>query len=179
MVEKPLAPGSTIGILGGGQLGRMLAAAAGRLGLKSHIFCPEAGAPAFDLAAAKTIAPYDNTAALTEFASAIDVATFEFENIPIAALRQIEATCRVFPDEHSLAISQDRLSEKTYLHSLSLPVGAFVNVQTQEDLVRAATEIGRPAMLKTRKLGYDGKGQVKIDNDTDLSDAFDAIGRVP
>lgn len=179
MVEQLLPPGSTIGILGGGQLGRMLSAAAGRLGLKTHIFCPDTDAPAFDLSAHATLAPYEDVAAIAEFANSVDVVTFEFENIPEATLQEIKTVRRVLPSERSLTISQDRLSEKTYLHRLSLPVAPFARIDSLQDLQQAATGIGRPAILKTRRLGYDGKGQVKIGNATDLSQAFDAIGGMP
>ena len=176
MAEWPLPPSSTIGILGGGQLGRMLAAAASRLGLKVHIFCPEANAPAFDVAARATIASYSDLSAISEFAEAVDVVTFEFENIPAAALQHIENIRRVLPSARSLAVSQDRLSEKKLFDHLSLPVAPFAEVASIETLELAVANIGRPAILKTRRLGYDGKGQVKIEDATDLAHAFAAIG---
>ncbi len=179
MAERSLPPGSTIGILGGGQLGRMLSAAAADLGLKSHIYCPDADAPAFDVSAGATIAPYEDADALTAFARSVDIVTFEFENIPAAALGRIATIRPVLPSERSLGVSQDRLSEKTFLNGLSLPVAPFARIDSLPDLTKAAQEIAPPAMLKTRRHGYDGKGQVKIEAETDLAEAFAAIGAAP
>lgn len=157
-----LAPGATIGILGGGQLGRMLSVAAARLGYKSHIFEPSANPPAADVAHAVTTASYDDIAALQAFAASVDVITYEFENIPTAALDALEALCEVRPNRRALAISQDRILEKDFLTGLGLTCAPYAAVQTLPDLEAAIEKIGAPAILKTTRLGYDGKGQARI-----------------
>lgn len=158
-MTSPLRPGATIGILGGGQLGRMLAMAAARLGFKTHIFDPSANPPAGDVAAHVTIAPYDDSELLTRFAASVDVITFEFENIPAAALDLLEGIRPVRPARNALAVSQDRVDEKRFLQSLGLKVAPFAAVDTLADLEQALDTIGTPAILKTRRFGYDGKGQ--------------------
>ena len=157
-----LAPGATIGILGGGQLGRMLSVAASRLGFKTHIFEPSANPPAGHVANRVTTASYDDTSALETFAASVDVITFEFENVPTSALDLLEAHRPIRPGRESLRISQDRLTEKDFLSGLGLTVAPYQNVETREDLASAVESIGTPAILKTRRLGYDGKGQVRI-----------------
>ena len=157
-----LPPGSVIGILGGGQLGRMLALAAARLGLACHIYDPDADAPAKQVTSRATTARYDDDAALSAFAAAVDVVTYEFENIPTAALDLIETLREVHPNRRALATSQDRLTEKTFLNGLGLATAPFADIPDEDALVRAIAEIGTPAILKTRTLGYDGKGQVRI-----------------
>lgn len=174
-----LPPGSTIGILGGGQLGRMLALSAAQLGLKCHIFCPEANAPAFDVAAAHTCAAYDDAEALREFAKSSDAVTFEFENIPAEALSLIAETTRLAPGAPSLQKTQDRLVEKTMLTDLGIPVAPFAAVDDLAALKSAVETIGCPAILKTRRFGYDGKGQTRIDENADLDAAFREIGEAP
>jgi 5-(carboxyamino)imidazole ribonucleotide synthase len=151
----------TIGILGGGQLGRMLSAAASRLGLRCHIYEP-GSAPAADVAHAVTIASYEDKAALSAFAQSVDVITYEFENVPTSALDLLESICPIRPNRRALAISQDRLSEKTFLNQIGLATAPFADVPTGARLEAALAEIGRPSILKTRRLGYDGKGQVRI-----------------
>lgn len=160
MIE--LATGATIGILGGGQLGRMLAVAASRLGLRTHIYEPGADCPAADVAHRCTTAAYDNLAALAAFAASVDVITYEFENIPTAALDQLEALRPIRPGRAALATSQDRLIEKQFLQGLGLQVAPFAAVNTLADLADALERIGTPAILKTRRMGYDGKGQARI-----------------
>ncbi|MEM9320435.1 MAG: 5-(carboxyamino)imidazole ribonucleotide synthase [Pseudomonadota bacterium] len=155
----PLQQGATIGILGGGQLGRMLAMAAARLGYRSHIFEP-AAAPAADVAAHWTQARYEDTAALRRFAQSCDVVTFEFENIPTEALDVLSSEVPLFPDRQALETSQDRLVEKTFLMELGLATAAFADADNLEASLNA---VGLPAILKTRRFGYDGKGQAKID----------------
>jgi len=171
-MPEPLAPGATIGILGGGQLGRMLAVAAARLGLKTHIFEPAPAPPASDVAACVTSAPYDDAAALESFARAVDVVSYEFENIPTSALDLIEEYCPIRPGRRPLAIAQDRLSEKQFLAGLGLATAPYAAVDDQASLAAALARIGTPALLKTRRLGYDGKGQARI---TGLDDAPAAL----
>lgn len=161
-MNKPLPVGATIGILGGGQLGRMLSVAAARLGLKTHIFEPGANPPAGDVAHQVTTADYTDEAALKTFAETVDVITYEFENIPTAALDTLEALRPIHPGRQALATSQDRLTEKTFLQELGLQTAPFANVENQDDLAAAIIAIGTPAILKTRTMGYDGKGQVRI-----------------
>lgn len=157
-----LPPGSTIGILGGGQLGRMLAISAARLGFHCHIYCPEADSPAFEVASAHTVAPYDDEAALAAFAAKVQVVTLEFENVPVGTLRFLEARVPVAPSSGALEIAQDRLAEKVFAEKLGLRTAPFADVTSIDSLDSALAKIGVPAILKTRRFGYDGKGQVKI-----------------
>lgn len=171
-MTEPLQPGATIGILGGGQLGRMLSVAASRLGLKCHIFEPGRNPPAAQVSAQLTTAAYDDTAALTAFAESVDVITYEFENIPTSALDILEALRPVHPGREALRISQDRLTEKTFLQGLGLQTAPFAAVETIAELNAAVATIGTSCILKTRRLGYDGKGQVRL---TAAADARAAI----
>ena len=157
-----LATGATIGILGGGQLGRMLSVAAARLGLRCHIFEPGANPPAGDVAHAVTTAAYEDEDALRAFAQSVDVITYEFENIPTSALDIIEKIKPVRPGRKALRVSQDRLVEKAFLSELGLQTAPFAAVDDAQDLAEAIAEIGLPAILKTRRFGYDGKGQTRI-----------------
>ncbi|MCB2116453.1 MAG: 5-(carboxyamino)imidazole ribonucleotide synthase [Rhodobacteraceae bacterium] len=161
-MTEPLPPGSTIGILGGGQLGRMLSVAAARLGYRTHIYEPAANPPAADVAHAVTTAPYEDLAALARFAASVDVITYEFENIPTSALDALEAARPIHPNRRALAVSQDRLTEKAFLTDLGLLTAPFAAVDDEVDLAEAVEEIGCPAILKTRRMGYDGKGQARI-----------------
>jgi 5-(carboxyamino)imidazole ribonucleotide synthase len=169
-----LASGATIGILGGGQLGRMLSVAASRLGFKTHIFEPGANPPAGQVADAVTTAPYEDEAALRAFVASVDVITYEFENIPTSALNILEAIRPIRPGRAALAASQDRLTEKTFLRDLGLMTAPFADVASEADLTAALGTIGTPAILKTRRFGYDGKGQARImaleDADTAYAD---------
>lgn len=174
-----LSTGSTIGILGGGQLGRMMALAAARLGFKTHIYCPDPNSPAFDVTPFKTIAAYDNHASLREFASAVDVITFEFENIPADALMILEDVKPTFPGHLALETSQDRLNEKLFFAEIGIETAPFRKVDSLADLQKAVVDLGRPAVLKTRTLGYDGKGQVSIQYDTKLEEAFSLLNGAP
>ncbi|WP_375550494.1 5-(carboxyamino)imidazole ribonucleotide synthase [Rhodophyticola porphyridii] len=160
-MTEPLPQGSTVGILGGGQLGRMLAMAAARLGYKAHIYEPGA-APAADVAAAWTKAAYDDIDALRVFAASCDVVSFEFENIPASALDHLARDAALYPDRRALEVSQDRLAEKTFLTGLGLRTAPFAPVGTAADLPEALAVTGTPAILKTRRFGYDGKGQARI-----------------
>jgi len=162
-MTEPLASGSSIGILGGGQLGRMLAMAAARLGFKTHIYEPSPMPPAADVATALTTAAYEDHAALAAFAASVDVITYEFENIPTAALDLLEALRPIRPGRRALAVSQDRISEKSFLASLGLKTAPWAEVTGPESLSTALARIGTPSILKTTRLGYDGKGQARID----------------
>ncbi len=171
-----IPPGSTIGILGGGQLGRMTALAAAQLGYRSHVFCPETQSPAKLVTPFATTARYDDAAALAAFAATVDVVTFEFENVPAAAADLLAGLKPVRPGPAILRISQDRLAEKNFLRSIGVATTRFVAVQSAADLARACSDIGRPAVLKTVRLGYDGKGQVMIGAATDPAAAWRALG---
>jgi len=170
-----LPAGSTIGILGGGQLGRMLSVAAARLGLRTHIFEPSANPPAADVAHHTTTAAYDDAAALRAFAESVDVVTYEFENVPTAALDLIESLRPIRPNRRALATSQDRLAEKSFLASIGLRTAPFAPVATRADLDTALAKIGTPAILKTCRLGYDGKGQARLRSPADADAAFAAM----
>ena len=172
-------PGDTVGILGGGQLARMLALAGARLGLKSHIFAPDADSPAFDVAAAHTIADYGDETALARFAETIAVATYEFENVPAATTAFLCERCPVRPDPAALAASQDRLLEKEFINSLGIATAPFAPVEDAGALARAVATLGRPCILKARRFGYDGKGQVLVREGSDLGAAFRSMGGVP
>ncbi len=174
-----LAPGSTIGILGGGQLGRMLSLAAARLGLKTHVFDPDPDAPAKDVTAFCTTAAYTDEAALKAFGNAADVITYEFENIPTAALDILEPLAPIRPTREALRISQDRITEKDFLNSLGLKIAPYRAVDTLPDLEAAMAEIGLPAILKTRRFGYDGKGQARITNTSEAPSALASLKGAP
>jgi 5-(carboxyamino)imidazole ribonucleotide synthase len=178
-MSEPLVPGQTIGILGGGQLGRMLAMAAARLGFHVHIYEPGANPPAGEVARATTTAPYDDATALTAFARSVDVVTYEFENVPAAALDLIEARVPIRPNRQALAVSQDRMAEKTFLNEIGLATAPFAAVSPGQsaaaELSQGMAKVGLPAILKTRRLGYDGKGQARIDGPHDATAALAAM----
>jgi 5-(carboxyamino)imidazole ribonucleotide synthase len=172
-----IPPGSIIGILGGGQLGRMTALAAAALGYKSHIYCPDADAPAKQVTAFSTTAPYEDRAALERFADAVDVVTFEFENVSADAVIEAERHAIVRPNGRSLAIAQHRIREKSFLAEHGLPVAPFAQVRVEADLAPAMEAVGSPSVLKTATSGYDGKGQIKVERPADLAGAWEALGR--
>ncbi|MCC7320700.1 MAG: 5-(carboxyamino)imidazole ribonucleotide synthase [Rubellimicrobium sp.] len=174
-----LPPGSTIGILGGGQLGRMLSVAAARLGYRTHVYEPAANPPAADVAHAVTTAPYEDAAALTAFARSVDVITYEFENVPTSALDLLESLRPIRPNRRALATSQDRILEKDFLASLGLTTAPYAAVTSATDLDTALARIGAPAILKTTRLGYDGKGQARIRAATDAPEALAAMQGAP
>jgi 5-(carboxyamino)imidazole ribonucleotide synthase len=177
---SPLAPGETIGILGGGQLGRMLALAAARLGFDAHIYTPEAGECATRVAAKSTIAAYDDAKALRAFADEVGVITFEFENVPAATLETLLASGKpVLPGAKSLSVGQDRVVEKNFFQGLGIETARFALVDSLAELEAAIRTIGAPAILKTRRLGYDGKGQARIGSAGDAAKAFAAISGQP
>ena len=174
----PLPPGSTIGILGSGQLGRMLALAAARLGLKTHIYCEESG-PAFDVATRTTRGAFDDNAALDAFAGTVDAVTYEFENVPIAAAERLSTHVPVRPGAKALAVSQDRLTEKQFISGLGIPVAPFHDVASVEDIGAGLAAFAGPAILKTRRFGYDGKGQASVGSAGDAASAWREIGMRP
>lgn len=176
MTELP--QGSTIGILGGGQLGRMLSVAASRLGYRCHIYEP-GPAPAGDVAYKVTTAPYEDEAALRGFAGSVDVITYEFENVPTSALDLLESLRPIRPNRRALAISQDRTSEKSFLNDLGLQTAPWAAVNSEADLRAAAETLGLPAILKTTRLGYDGKGQVKLTATGDIPAAWASMSNAP
>ncbi len=171
-----IPPGATIGILGGGQLGRMTAMAAARLGYRTHVFSPEADGPCAQVSAAETVAAYDDAAALARFAEAIDVVTLEFENVPLQSAEFLARRRPFFPAPSALAVTQVRTAEKSEVNKLGFGTASWRAVDRLEALEDALLEIGRPAVLKTNRFGYDGKGQVKIGLDDDAGDAWTALG---
>ncbi len=175
----PLPPGSCIGIIGGGQLGRYLAVAAADLGFACHIYCPDPDSPAFDVGATFTCASYDDEDALQRFAAGTDVITYEFENIPAACVETLSRLGTVLPDRRALETAQDRLTEKNFLASLDIPVAPFAPVSSLAGLDRALAGIGTPAVLKTRRFGYDGKGQVFIHAPGESASAWTALNQAP
>lgn len=174
-----IAPLSTIGIIGGGQLGRMLAVAAAQLGYNCHIYAPDERSPAADVAFAWTRAAYDDLAALRRFAAEVDVITYEFENIPFEPITTLTEQRRVAPTPEALRIAQDRVLEKSFVDELGARTAPWVAIDTLDDLERALASIGAPAILKTRRDGYDGKGQARIHDASAASDAWQAIGGQP
>lgn len=175
----PLPPGGTIGILGGGQLGRMLALAAAELGLNCHVYCPDPDSTAFDVVARSTCAAYEDEAALAAFARAVDRVTFEFENVPHFTVDFLSSRVPVLPGPEALRITQDRLEEKRFAESLGCAVAPYAAVDGPDDLVRALDRLGRLAVLKTRRFGYDGKGQTTIRDGDDPGEAWATIGKAP
>ncbi|OIR10080.1 N5-carboxyaminoimidazole ribonucleotide synthase [mine drainage metagenome] len=177
--ERALPAGGTIGIIGGGQLGRMTALAAARLGYRCHVYCPEGEGPASQVAAALTTAAYEDEAALAAFAAAVDVVTFEFENIPAASVRVLERLVPVRPGWRVLDTAQDRVMEKRFFNGLGIATAPWRAVNSLAGLNQALAELGRPAVLKTTRFGYDGKGQSKIGADDDAAQAWRALNGAP
>jgi 5-(carboxyamino)imidazole ribonucleotide synthase len=170
-------PGSTIGVLGGGQLGRMFAMAARRLGYRVHTFAPEHDTPTGQIADVEVVARYDDVDAVREFAKRVDVVTFEFENVSAEAAEAAEQHAIVRPNGRALAITQHRIREKTFLAEHGLPVTPFAPVRNDAELAAALHVIGCPAVLKTATFGYDGKGQVAIAREADAAGAWETLGR--
>ncbi|MBT5374487.1 MAG: 5-(carboxyamino)imidazole ribonucleotide synthase [Rhodospirillaceae bacterium] len=171
-----IPPGGTIGIIGGGQLGRMTALAAANLGYRSHIFCPQEASPGRQVATTATTADYTDSAALAAFADSVDVVTFEFENIPHESVRLLAEHVPVRPHWQCLHVAQDRLREKDFLIATGAVTAAYRAVASPDELESALQEIGRPAVLKSARFGYDGKGQVKIGPETDIPAAWIEMG---
>ena len=170
-----VAPGSTIGIVGGGQLGRMLAMAAAQLGYKCHIYAPDADPPAAEVAARLTVGAFDDSEKLARFAEQVDVATYEFENIAAAPLSAIAEQVALHPPRRALETAQDRLSEKKFILAHQGRPAPFAQVDDLPGLKSALAEIGAPAILKTRRFGYDGKGQVRISDPAEAETAWAAM----
>jgi 5-(carboxyamino)imidazole ribonucleotide synthase len=175
----PLPPGSTIGIVGGGQLGRMSAMAAARLGYRCHIFSPEPDSPASQVAHAATIGNYDDEDALRAFAAAVDVITFEFENVSAPGLDLLASLKPVRPSPAILRISQDRATEKSFINAAGVPSTAWIPVNTLEDLSRAAAALGYPCVVKTTRMGYDGRGQTVLQSEPGIEAAWHALSPKP
>jgi len=171
-----LAPGATIGILGGGQLGRMTALAAARLGYRCHAFATEADSPAGQVCAAVTIAPFTDARAVTRFAKSVDVATFEFENIPGGAARRVAALTPLLPSPEILETTQDRLREKDFLRGIGVATTDYLAVPDAAALGRAIADFGTPAVLKSVRWGYDGKGQVALGADSSAEEGWRRMG---
>ena len=171
-----ITPGSTIGILGGGQLGRMLAIAAANLGYRTHIYAPGMSGPASEVAARWTHGAYDDKAAVAAFAAQVDVVTYEFENVDVAALaglRGLHPSCR------ALEIAQDRVTEKSFVEAVGGRPAPFWPIDSLKDLKVATRMVGAPAILKTRRFGYDGKGQARIPDASRAENAWTLIGKKP
>ena len=169
---QSFGPGATIGILGGGQLGRMTAMAAARLGFRCHIYCPDPDSPAMQVTPQATVAAYDDQVALRAFAEAVDLVTFEFENVPGKTAEFLAAHRPTRPNPRVLHLCQDRLREKDFLNEIGVTTTRYVEVARPEALERAVRAVGRPCVLKSARFGYDGKGQVRINSDTDLDEAW-------
>ena len=180
MPTLPLKPGDTIGVMGGGQLGRMLAMAAARLGLKTVVLDPDRGGPAAQVADRQIAAAYDDAQGLEALAQAADVVTFEFENVPAASVqRLIDLGCEVAPGARALAVAQDRFEEKSFLNQVGAPTVRFLGATTAEEASRAAESLGAPCLMKIRREGYDGKGQAWIEHASEAGEAFHRLGDRP
>lgn len=176
---QPILPGATIGILGNGQLGRMLALAARHMGYRIHTFGPEADSPAGQVADQAVVGAYDDLAAVTRFAQGVAVVTFEFENVAAAATAAAAAICPVRPAGSVLHTTQQRLREKQFLQQAGFPLAPFAAITSMNDLEQAVAQLGLPAVLKTAGFGYDGKGQQKLTTPADLAPAYTALGGQP
>jgi 5-(carboxyamino)imidazole ribonucleotide synthase len=175
-----LSPGATIGILGGGQLGRMLAMAGARLGLKTHIYTPDADCPAAAAASQISIGVFDDVEAVLAFAKTCDAVTYEFENVPAMSAKAAASVVPLRPSARALDVSQDRLVEKSFLRAqLGLNVAGFEDVGSVHDLRRAVKRLGLPCVLKTRRFGYDGKGQVIIRIESEIEAAWETLSPAP
>jgi 5-(carboxyamino)imidazole ribonucleotide synthase len=170
-------PGSTVGVMGGGQLGRMFAIAARRMGYKVHTFSPDEDTPTGALADVEIAAEYTDEQAVRSFASKLEVLTFEFENIPARTIEWCAQECVVRPSGRVLSTCQHRLREKQFLHGAGIPLPGFAAVSSEDDLRAAVERLGRPSVLKTAAFGYDGKGQLKIEAATDLAAAWAKFGQ--
>ena len=179
MTTAPLSPGSVIGILGGGQLGRMLATAGAALGFDVHVYEPEPDCPASRVAARSFCAPWDDEGAVQAFAERCDAVTYEFENVPVATVGIAARVSHLRPGARSLELTQDRLVEKTFINEAGVATVPFAAVDDLESLEAAIAQIGLPAVLKTRRFGYDGKGQAWIREPGDAAKAWQAIGEKP
>jgi 5-(carboxyamino)imidazole ribonucleotide synthase len=175
-VTVRLEPGDTIGILGGGQLGRMLALSAARLGLRAQVFSPDPDSPAFDVVPSATCAEFADVEALELFANDVDVITYEFENVPAAAAMLLASRRPVLPGQEILETTQDRLAEKDFVTRLGIGTADYADVTSASSLRNALSRIGRPAVLKTRRFGYDGKGQAIVREGDDPDHVWSELG---
>lgn len=175
--NAPVLPGGTIGILGGGQLGRMFAIAARRMGYRVHALDPVQDGPAGQVADVEWVAPYEDIDVARKFAAAVDVVTFEFENVPAETLAAVAELKPVFPSPKVLDTCRHRLKEKQFLKSNGFPIAAFEPVRSADELRSALQLLGTPAILKTAEFGYDGKGQVRINDEASADEAFARMGR--
>jgi 5-(carboxyamino)imidazole ribonucleotide synthase len=178
----PVLPGSAVGVLGSGQLGRMFAIAARRMGYRVHTFSPDTDTPTGQISDVEITAPYEDLNAIRKFAQAVKVVTFEFENVPSATAEAAAQFAPVRPSGSVLHVAQNRIREKTYLEKAGLPVTPFRTIETEDDLRRAVAELGAPAVLKTAASGYDGKGQVRVTSENAAESALEAwasLNRVP
>ncbi len=175
-MSGPVLPGATVGVLGSGQLGRMLALAARRMGYRVHVFSPDSGSPTGQVADREWSAAYDDLEAVGEFARSVDVVTLEFENIPAATVQAASSVVAVRPGPKALHTAQNRLREKTFLEESGFPVAPFREVAERAALDGALQEVGTPAAIKTAGFGYDGKGQTKLTGAEDLDVAWDFLG---
>jgi 5-(carboxyamino)imidazole ribonucleotide synthase len=173
---KRVPTGSTIGMLGAGQLGRMTAMAAAPLGYELHVFTPKAESPTAQVCSKVTVADWDDKEALADFAKSVDVITYEWENIPVDTLEYLENFGDVFPSPHILKIAQDRLAEKRFVNDAGVPTAPFAEVETFDELKEAVDDIGTPCVVKSARFGYDGKGQATIETPDDLEEAWRTIG---
>lgn len=178
-LAKPVPPGGVIGIMGGGQLGRMLALAAARLGLKAAIYNDEQNAPAFQVTPLQLAARYDERNMLTGFAEICDVITFEFENLPAESIAYLASLKPLYPGQKALEITQDRFTEKSFVRALGLKTAPFLPVASGDEAEKAFAKIGGPSILKTRRLGYDGKGQAKVTSAQEAAHAFENFKSAP
>jgi 5-(carboxyamino)imidazole ribonucleotide synthase len=179
-VSAPLPPGSTIGILGGGQLGRMLSQAASRLGFNVVILDPEENSPAGRVSQGQIVAAYDNPTALGVLGQTSQAVTFEFENVPASSVATLaESGALVAPGPRALAVAQDRVDEKTFLNGVGATTVDFAAVDSLDDLLAGLERLGTPALLKTRRDGYDGKGQIWVRSVKEAADAWHAVGERP
>ncbi|HJW40187.1 MAG TPA: 5-(carboxyamino)imidazole ribonucleotide synthase [Rhizomicrobium sp.] len=178
-MTSPVPPGGTVGILGGGQLGRMLAMAAAQLGLRAHVYCDNRDASASQVCDAHTVGKFEDMLKVAEFAAGCDVVTFEFENVPAATIDNLADTVPVNPGAMALRITQDRFEEKCFIQSLGLATPRFAKIDSAEEARASFADFGSRAVLKTRRFGYDGKGQAKASNAADAVAAFESFQRTP
>jgi len=175
-VTRVIAPGAVLGVLGGGQLGRMFAIAARRLGYRVHVFAPDSDSPSGQLADLEVTAPYTDLDALRTFARGVDVVTFEFENVPVEAIDAVAAFAPVRPSAFALHTAQQRVREKRFLADHGIPTAPFASAATLDELWDAVAHVGTPAVIKTAAFGYDGKGQHKVASPADVEHIWTAIG---
>lgn len=174
-----IAPGATLGILGGGQLGRMTALAASALGYRTHIYCQAADEPAAQVTNRVTLGAFDDAAALAQFAGMVDVVTLEWENIPVEAVAAVQVITPIYPGVKVLEVAQDRVLEKSFVRGCGIGTADFTAIDSAQDLAGALQKLQQPAILKTRRMGYDGKGQLRVVPGDDAGAVWRKVGGVP